>query len=113
MTPRLTTEMLVGALLRRTDAAGGSLMVLHKGDPIAGTLLLQLMERGAFIGLFERMTSLDGTVSLVRCGPAESSQQSEIVEYISRRRRSDPDFWLVELDIANGERFAAETIASA
>ena len=111
MTPRLTTEMLVGALLRRADAAGGSLMVLHKGDPIAGTLLLQLMERGVFLGLFERMTSLDGTVSLEQCGPAADIQATEIYEYIERRRRSDPDLWLVELDIANGERFAAETIA--
>jgi len=27
-----------------------------------------------------------------------------------RRRRNDPDLWVVELDIAQAERFAAETM---
>jgi hypothetical protein len=26
-------------------------------------------------------------------------------DYIARRTRQDPDLWIVELDIANGERF--------
>lgn len=112
MTPRLTTQMLVGALQRRADGAGGSFMILHKGDPVAGTLLLQLSNRGVFAGFFERMTALDGSVSLVRCGPADDAQYIEIVDYMQRRRRSDPDLWLIELDIVNGERFAAETISA-
>ncbi|HWV11973.1 MAG TPA: DUF1491 family protein, partial [Sphingobium sp.] len=31
-------------------------------------------------------------------------------QYLARRRRSDPDLWVIELDIADAERFAAETI---
>jgi hypothetical protein len=29
-------------------------------------------------------------------------------DLIARRRRFDPDLWLIELDIASAERFAAE-----
>jgi len=30
--------------------------------------------------------------------------------YWQRRRARDPDLWVIELDIASPERFAAETI---
>ncbi len=36
-----------------------------------------------------------------------------LTERIARRRQSDPDLWVIELDIADAERFAAETIGSA
>jgi len=29
----------------------------------------------------------------------------EFSEYLARRRRQDDDLWIVELDIADGERF--------
>jgi len=110
MNARLTTQMLVSALLRRVDYEGGFATVLHKGDPIGGVILVQLLHHGTFHALLERMTGLDGRQSLVPCGPQNSPQDIEINDYISRRRRSDPDLWLVELDIAQGERFAAETL---
>ena len=41
--------------------------------------------------------------------PAEEGPEA-FAAYAERRRRSDLDLWLVELDIADAERFAAETI---
>lgn len=110
MSARLTTQMLVSALVRRVEGEGGFAMVLHKGDPIGGVILVQLLHHGTFQALRERMTGLDGRQSLVPCGPQGDVQDIEISEYISRRRRSDPDLWLVELDVAQGERFAAEIL---
>lgn len=107
---RLTSQMLVSALSRRTEAAGGFAAVLHKGDPLGGIILVQIVERGVFKGLFERMTDLSGRQSLVAIGPKQDSQAIELSDYISKRRRSDPDLWVVELDVAEGERFAAETL---
>lgn len=110
MTARLTSTMLVGALIRRVQAAGGFATVLAKGDPIGGVILVQLLDRGAFSGLFERLTDLAGRQTLVRCGPDNGAQDIEISEYIAKRQRSDPDLWLIELDVADGERFAAESL---
>ncbi len=109
---RLTSQMLVGALLRRVDGAGGFAMIIQKGDPIGGVIMIQAMEKGQFRGFFERMTDLSGKQSMVACGPAVDSQDTEKSDYISRRRRSDPDLWLVELDVAEAERFAADTLCN-
>jgi hypothetical protein len=107
---RLTSAMLVGVLVRRVAAAGGFAMVLVKGDATSVVILVQLIEKGRETGLFERVSDLDGTARLMSCGPAPEEGRDALNQYIARRRRSDPDLWIVELDIADGERFAAETI---
>lgn len=107
---RLDTELLVSALLRRVESAGGFAAVLHKGDRSGGIILVQLLERGRFQGLLERMTDLDGRSRMIASGPQSGAQDSEINDYISRRTRVDPDLWLVELDVAEGQRFADEIL---
>ncbi len=111
---RLTSAMLAGALIRRAQAAGGFAMVVVKGDPISGAILIQAVEKGQEKGLFERVPDYAGGYRLAPCGPSvETSRDSEpgsLAAYIERRRRSDPDLWVIELDIAQAERFAAETI---
>lgn len=108
MTPRLTSQMLVGALIRRANAMGGHAMVLRHGDDGAGAVLLQCMERGRFVALMERQLGPSGDYLWARCGPA-GDDPAAIDDYLARRRSRDPDLWLVELDIAGPERFAAET----
>ena len=112
MNARLTSKLLVSGLIRRANAQGGFAMVLRKGDEISGTIVLHLVQNGANLGLFERMVDLDGHATLSPCGPQNITQDTEINEYIERRGRADPDLWVVELDIVNGERFAAETICA-
>ncbi len=111
MIPRLTTAMAIGALIRRVGAAGGSAMVLAKGDETAGSVLFVTLERGAAPRLWERGYDLDGRAILRAAGAAEADE-SAITEYWQRRRHRDPDLWVVELDIAQAERFAAETISA-
>jgi len=105
---RLTSEFRVKALLRRVHDSGGSAMVLARGDATSGAILVVTLDRGRNPRFHERGL---GTAGLVVSGPADADE-SAASEYWQRRRRSDPDLWVVELDIADGERFAAETIAS-
>jgi hypothetical protein len=107
---RLTSAMLVGVLVRRAASVGGFATVLVKGDDISGVILVQAAEKGENHGLFERVFDLSGTCALRRCGPAPEEGTDALSQYIERRRRSDPDLWVIELDIADAERFAAETI---
>ena len=110
MSARLSSDMLVGALIRRVESAGGHAMVLAKGDKGAGTILIACAERGQVSALLERVLGMDGGYELVRCGPADASDSRAVSDYLARRRHRDPDLWVVELDIAQAERFAAETI---
>lgn len=107
---RLTSAMLVGALRRRVSGAGGFATILVKGDDISGVILIQVLEKGQEIGLFERVPNLMGGYALMRCGPAPAEGAEAMAQYVARRRRSDPDLWIIELDIPEAERFAAETI---
>lgn len=107
---RLTSAMLVGVLVRRAAAAGGFATVLAKGDEISGVILVEAVERGVPRGLFERTPNFTGGYALNRCGPPPESGSEKLTQYVERRRRVDPDLWIVELDIADAERFAAETI---
>lgn len=102
--------MLVGALTRRASAAGGFATVIVKGDETSGVILIQALEKGQDIGLLERVPDYQGGYLLHRCGPTVEEGQEALSQYIARRRRSDPDLWILELDIADAERFAAETI---
>lgn len=112
MMPRLATGVLVNALIRRAEGAGGGAMVLAKGDATAGAILLLLVERGANPRFVERGLGPDGNPALIPAGPRELADEAEVTAYWRRRRNSDSDLWVVELDIADGERFAAETIAA-
>jgi hypothetical protein len=82
---------------------------MKRGDPERGSLLLFVSSRGVHIACLERILNLDGSYSWQRAGPAESASSAEIADFLARRTRFDEDLWAIELDIAEPERFIAET----
>ncbi len=95
---RPATGLSVSALIRRTEAGGGSAMVLAKGDAIAGAILLLMCDRGRPVGLYERVWRFEGGFGLEPVGPSDPSEPGAAADYIARRRRTDPDLWAVEID---------------
>ncbi|UZK65238.1 DUF1491 family protein [Sphingomonas sp. M1-B02] len=110
MMARLTSAVQVSALVRRVHQEGGSAMVLARGESTAGGILLILYEKGGDPRFFERGAGPEGLPALLPSGPAVLADESEVTAYWQRRRFRDPDLWVVELDVAEAERFAAETI---
>jgi hypothetical protein len=110
MSARLTSAVLVSALVRRVNQAGGSAMVLARGDTTAGAILVLALERGADPRFFERGLGPDGMPALLPSGPAALADEAAACAYWQRRRERDADLWVIELDIAGAERFAAETL---
>ena len=110
MTARLTSAMLVSAMVRRVGQAGGNAAVIAKGDADAGSILLICMEKGMTQSLRERVLGMDGGYVWTAVGPDDDAARDD---WLTRRRARDPDLWIVELDIADAERFAAETTGSA
>ena len=83
---------------------------MKKGDEQRGSLLLLISNRGSHVASLERVLNLDGSYRWERTGPAESTSSSEIADFLARRARFDEDLWAIELDIADAERFIAETM---
>jgi hypothetical protein len=111
MIPRLTADMLVAALRKRIGSAGGFATIVHRGDATSGAILVLAHHNGRNPDALERQMGLDGSYALVSTGPQGAENIDQIEEYAARRRHRDPDLWVVEANVADAERFAAETIA--
>lgn len=110
MSERLPSSVLVTALLRQVHDAGGSAMVLAKGDGQSGAILLVTCEKGRDFRILERGIGSNGRVALVEPSAVAPDDIHAVTAYWQRRRARDPDLWVLELDIPEAERFAAETI---
>lgn len=106
--PRLSAEMTVQALIRKTNQEGGFGTVIHKGDRISGAILIICLEKGEFLKVLEKMPSIDGPSSWQRIWPQDTDNKQELGSYLARRQGFDPDLWLIELDVPEGERLIAE-----
>ena len=85
---------------------------MRKGDRERGSLLMFVSSRGAHVAALERVLNLDGSYGWQRAGPGESASSAEIHDFLARRARFDEDCWVIELDIADAERFIAETTSA-
>ena len=109
---RLPAKLEVSGLVRRIETEGGFATILHPGDVEGGSLLLVVTSRGRFCGCLERILAVDGRYEWRSAGPADSASSGDLKAFLAKRRRFDPDLWVIELDIAEPERFIAETTAS-
>jgi hypothetical protein len=107
---RLPAHLEAAAIMRRAEATGGFATVLRRGDPDRGTLTLLLVQRGEFCGILERELGSDFAYQWVLKEPEQRQGSDITADLIARRDRFDADSWLIELDIAEPERFIAETI---
>ena len=95
-------------MLRRAEADGGFGTVIKRGDPDRGSLVLLLSERGRHWACFERALSAHGNYSWQQVGPAAGADSPTLADWSQKRVRFDEDLWLIELDIADPERFVVE-----
>lgn len=105
MDARLPAHLEVSGLLRAVQAAGGFGMVVAKGERDAGTIIVLCCERGTGTRAWERMPQPDGDRRWTLVKRQEPENPHDFQDWCDRRRRQDPDLWLVELDIENAERF--------
>lgn len=112
MDDRLPTSLEVAGIIRRLESAGEFAAVVRRGDPDRGAVLLLVSSRGNHVACLERSLGPEGNYIWGRTGPPESAGSAEINDFLAKRARFDEDLWALELDIADPERFIAETISS-
>lgn len=101
---RLPASLEVSGLIRLTQASGGFAMVLQKGESDAGTILTVLLDNQGLGEIFERLPQPDGSRKWTLAKQQVIENKKEFEAYLTRRIAQDPDMWVIELTIADGER---------
>ena len=109
MSRRLPTHVEVAGILRRVAAAGDFATVMRKGDAESGSLIIFVTSRGQQVAILERVLGLGGDYQWQASRTSDSTGSADMVNFLARRARFDEDLWAIELDIADPERFIAET----
>jgi hypothetical protein len=105
----LSTDIWVGALIRRAELGGGFAVVVRKGDPRAGAVLVKVLNRtNGTARLLAEATRGDG--ERVWMQPAASDREPDLDRYIERAIRIDPDIWVVEIEDREGRDFLVEPV---
>jgi hypothetical protein len=105
----LSTDVWVGALIRRAELGGAFAVIGRKGDPQAGAVLVKavnLSDRSA--RLYSEATRGDGERFWMQ--PVASENEVELDAYVARSARIDPDIWLVEIEDREGRHFLTEQV---
>ena len=99
--PRVKASLAVSLALRMGDIAGKPGMVLRKGDPDAGGLLVVLHGREG-ITVMSRITDPNGGHAWIRGTGLTPTDQPTADAYIARQVRFDPDLWVLEFEAPDG-----------
>lgn len=101
---RLPARLEVAGLIRLAQNGGGFAAVLQSGEEQGGAIILLLTENGTNPRIYERMPRLDGVRAWHCTMTQDADNKDKLNTYLDRRGQQDSDLWIVELDIANGER---------
>jgi len=105
----LSTDIWVGALIRRAEQGGAFAVVASKGDNRAGAVLVKAVNRrDGSARLFAEATRGDG--ERVWMQPAPDREEDELDAYVERARRIDPDLWVIEIEDNEGRHFLVEPV---
>ena len=105
----LSTDVWVSALIRRAQLGEASAVVVRKGDPRAGAVLVKIyntMSRQA--RLYAQAVRGDGETVWMQ--PAEARSEPDLDSFIARQTGYDPDLWVVEIEDRQGRHFLTEPV---
>jgi hypothetical protein len=105
----LSTDVWVGALVRRAELGGAFATVARKGDARAGAVIVRLynpLSREARL----YAQALRGDGETVWMQPVSSGLESDLDAYAQRQARYDPDLWIVEIEDREGRHFLTEPV---
>lgn len=98
--PRVKAGLWVQVALRLGDAGGRPGMVLRKGDPDAGGILVVLYGREG-LSVLSQVRAADGASAWMRGTGAAAVDQATADAYVARQVRFDPDLWVIEFEAPN------------
>lgn len=109
MDERLPTRLWVMAHIRAADAQGVTMMVLRKGDPDRGTVVLKLNRLDRSFSVLVQVREEDRLSWSRGTGP-DPVDEATADAYIARQTRYDPDVWVIEVEDRQGRPWFEGTV---
>lgn len=103
----LKTSIWLPALMRRAEVAGAYASVVQKGDPDAGAALIKVRTLDGQAKLYIPVRDMNGERVWHQNGPLI---EAEIDTLITKRQKTDPDLWVVEVDDRKGRHFLTDKV---
>lgn len=97
---RLKSGLWVSAALRLGMLADKPGVLLRKGDPDAGGILVTLYGRAGSVVL-SQFRDMDGRLAWMRGTGPEPVTTDAAEAYIARQVRMDPDLWVLEFEASD------------
>jgi hypothetical protein len=95
--PRLKAGVWVSMALRMGDRSGRPGVVVRKGDPDAGGILVVLHGREGLV-VMSQVRGASGEMAWMRATGAAPVDQAAADAYIGRQVKFDPDIWVIEFE---------------
>ena len=95
--PRLKASFWVSMALRTGDRSGRPGVVVRKGDPDAGGILVVLHGREG-LAVLSQVRDANGEAAWMRATGAAPVDQATADAYIARQIKFDPDIWVLEFE---------------
>jgi len=96
--PRLRTSIWVEAAIRRANLESIGLILLHRGDSQAGTVLVKLNQYPLGCTVLLETRDADGNRAWLKGTGPTLIDEPAADAYIARHRKRDPDLWVVEIE---------------
>jgi len=106
----LKSKIWVQALVRQCELNGAVAMVVHKGDPYAGAVLVKINTLGKGCMVLSQVRTGEGQRAWLRATGEDYVEESVADAYIERQRGYDEDLWVVEIEDREGRHPLADRI---
>ncbi|GBQ37363.1 DUF1491 family protein [Acidocella aminolytica] len=97
---RIKAGIWVSAALRLGMKDNKPGVVVRKGDPDAGGVLVKLYGRSGCVVL-SQFRDIEGDLAWMRSTGRDPVPEQAADDYIARQTRFDPDLWVLEFDAAD------------